>query len=368
MTQVQEPDQERAERFANRMVTVLDDASLALLISVGHRTGLFDTLAAFDTVTSEELARAAALNERYVREWLGGLVVGGIVEYDPPTHTYTLPAEHAACTTAAAGSDNLAFLAQYMGLMGAIEPEIVRVFREGGGVPYSAYPTFQELQRDETARVYDAALVGAILPLVPGLVERLESGIHALDVGTGGGHAVNVMARAFPRSRFLGIDISEEGIALARAEADDWGLTNAQFEVRDAAGLAGRFDLITAFDAVHDQAHPTKLLAGIADALAENGAFLMGDIAFSSNLDDNIGNPFATTVFALSVFHCLTVSLAYGGEGLGTAWGEQRARAMLTDAGFHDVTSKQVAGDPLNIYYIARRSAAPADRSGQGAT
>lgn len=348
-------DEERVEAFAGRLMSMMDDASLALLTSVGHRTGLFDAMADLGPATSAEVARAAALEERYVREWLGGMTVGGFVEYDAEAHTFRLPAEHAAVTTRAAGPDNLAFFAQYVGLMGDIEPEIVRVFREGGGVPYSAYPTFQQLQRDETARVYDAALVDGILALVPGLVQRLEQGIDVVDVGTGGGHAINVMARAFPRSRFLGIDISEEGIELGRAEAAAWGLTNARFEVTDAAILSGRFDLVTAFDTVHDQAQPTRLLETVADTVADDGIFLMGDIAFSSDLEDNIGKPLAPTVFAFSVFHCLTVSLAYGGEGLGTAWGEQKAGAMLAAAGFGEVDTAQVEGDPLNIYYIARK-------------
>lgn len=351
-------DQERAEAFAGRMLEVLDGASLALLTSVGHRCGLFDALAGLGPATSAEIARAAALDERYVREWLGGMVVGGIIEYDAAERTYVLPPEHAAFTTRAAGPDNMAFFTQYVGLMGIVEPEIVRVFREGGGVPYTAYPNFQELQRDETARVFDAALIDAILPLAPGLTERLEQGIDVVDVGTGGGHAVNVMARAFPNSRFLGIDISEEGIALGRAEAAEWGLTNARFEVTDATSLTGRFDLVTAFDTVHDQAQPTKLLRAISAAVADDGVFLMGDIAFSSQLEENIGNPLAPTVFAFSVFHCLTVSLAYGGEGLGTAWGTQLALEKLAEAGFGRVDTAQVEGDPLNIFYVARKGLA----------
>lgn len=346
---------ERAEAFATKMLGVLDGASLALLISVGHQTGLFEALARIGPATSTDVAREAVLDERYVREWLGGLVVGEVVEYEPSNRTYTLPAEHAAFTTEAAGPDNLAFFTQYVGLMGAIQPEVVRVFREGGGVPYEAYQTFQVIQRDETARVYDAALVDAILPLAPGVVERLTDGIDVLDVGTGAGHAVNVMARAFPNSRFVGIDISEEGIGLGRAEAQEWGLDNATFEIADAADVEGVYDMITAFDTIHDQAQPTKVLASIAEVLADDGVFLMGDIAMSSELEDNVGNPLAPTVFAFSVFHCLTVSLAYGGEGLGTAWGRQLALEMLTQAGFADVQTAQVQGDALNTYYVARK-------------
>ena len=348
-------DKTRAEAFAERLLHTIDGAMTAVMISTGHQTGLFDAMASLEAGTSEEIARAAALDERYVREWLGGMAVSQVVEYDPTTRTYRLPAEHAAFTTTDAGPDNLAFFTQYIGLVGAIEPEIVRVFREGGGVPYASFDTFQRIQRDETARVYDAALVDAILPLAPGIVERLEAGIDVLDVGTGGGHAVNVMAKAFPNSCFHGVDISEEGIGMGRAEAAEWGLTNATFEVADAAALAGRYDLITAFDVIHDQAQPTKVLAAIEGALADEGVFLMGDIAFSSELEDNIGNLLAPTVFGFSIYHCMTVSLAQGGEALGTAWGEQLALRKLADAGFGQVETAAVEGDPLNLYYVCRR-------------
>ncbi|SED64641.1 class I SAM-dependent methyltransferase [Ruania alba] len=346
---------ERAEAFAERILGGLDDAALVLLISLGHRTGLLDTLAALDApATSTQVARAAALDERYVREWLGGMVVGGVVTFDPDDRTYRLPAEHAACLTTGAGVDDLSLFTRYVSLMGTIEPEIARVFREGGGVGYEAYDTFQELQRDETARVYDVALVSDILPLADTLVPRLEAGARVLDVGTGAGHAVNVMARAFPNSRFTGLDISTEGIGLARAEAEQWGLENATFELGDAAELTGSYDVVTAFDTIHDQARPADVLAGVRGVLNDDGVFLMGDIDLSSRLEENVGAPMAPLAFAFSVFHCMTVSLAYGGAGLGTAWGRQRAQEMLTDAGFGLVEVTKLEDDPLNVYFVAR--------------
>ncbi len=349
-------DEERAGAFAERMLGVLDSSALALLTSLGHRTGLFDVLAELPPSTSEDIARAAAMDERYVREWLGGMVVGEVLEYDPEARTYHLPPEHAAFTTTAAGPDDIAFFTRYISLMGSIEEEIARVFREGGGLPYEAYETFQVIQRDETARVYDASLVDGIVPLVPGLTERLERGIDVLDVGCGAGHAVNVLGRAFPNSRFHAADISEEGIALGRAEAEAWGLANVTFHVQDAAEVTGNYDLITAFDTIHDQAQPTKVLKAVEGALAADGVFLMGDIAGSSHLENNVGRPLGAMIYAFSVFHCLTVSLAYGGEGLGTAWGQELAEQMLHEAGFGEVAVEQVEDDPLNVYYVARRS------------
>lgn len=343
------------EEFAERMFGVWNDAFLALMISVGHQTGLFDTLANLPPATSEEIARTSGLNERYVREWLAGMVTGHIIDHDPDRGTYSLPAERAAYLTRAAGPDNLAFFTQYIALCGQVEQQIVASFRHGGGVPYSAYARFQQLQAEETAPIYDATLVQTTLPLVPGLVARLEQGIDVLDVGCGSGHAVNVMAKAFPNSQFLGYDLSTEGIAAARAEADRLGLTNARFETKDIAALeeSGRYGLITAFDSIHDQAQPRQVLRAIRRALEPCGVFLMQDIAASSQLHENLDHPLATTLYAASTFHCMTVSLAQGGEGLGTMWGEQKAQELLAEAGFTTVDIHQVPGDILNSYYVA---------------
>ncbi|MGW1990696.1 class I SAM-dependent methyltransferase [Embleya sp. NPDC001921] len=348
-------DPARREAFAGRMLDIVDDGCLAFLVSVGHQTGLFDTMAEMPAATSDEIARACGATERYVREWLGGMVAGGIVEYFPETATYRLPPEHAASLTRAAGPENLAGFTQYLALMGEVEQQVVHAFRHGGGVPYSAYPRFQALQAEESGRIWDAALVAGVLPMVPGLVERLTAGIDVLDVGTGQGHAVNVLARAFPNSRVKGVDISTQGIAAARREAEQLGLENAEFAVVDAAEPLGSHDLITAFDVIHDLARPTRTLAAVADALREDGVFLMGEINASSRLEDNLDHPLGPALYTFSVFYCMTVSLGEGGEGLGTVWGEQAARAALTEAGFTDIRTHSMEGDFLNVYFVARK-------------
>ncbi|MFE5582828.1 class I SAM-dependent methyltransferase [Kitasatospora sp. NPDC056531] len=351
---VRELDVAKQEDFAGRVLEVLNDACLGLLTSIGHQTGLFDVMAGLAPSTSEEIARAAGLNERYVREWLGGMVVAGFVEYDPRQRAYTLPPEHAASLTRAAGPANLAGMMPFLAMMGEVEQELLGHFRTGGGMPYSAYPRFQQLEAEETSRVYDLALVDAIVPMVPGLTERLRAGIDALDVGTGQGHAVTVLAKAFPASRFTGIDISAAGVAAARESAAELGLHNAWFEVADCAELTGRYDLVTAFDVIHDLARPTRTLAAIAGALRPDGVFLMGDIDASSKLEENIDHPLAPALYTFSTFFCMTVSLGEDGEGLGTVWGEQTARRMLAEAGFRLVDVKRVEGDVLNLYYLAR--------------
>ncbi|HXF06626.1 MAG TPA: class I SAM-dependent methyltransferase [Blastocatellia bacterium] len=348
-------DQANAEAFAGRMMAVLNDAVLSMLVSIGHQTGLFDTMAGMSAASSERIAQAAGLQERYVREWLGGMVVARIVSYDPATRTYVLPPEHAAFLTRSAGSNNLAFFTQYIRPLSAVEGDVIRAFREGGGVGYEKYPDFQRLQAEESARLFDTALVDAILPLVEGLVDRLHSGIDVLDIGTGQGHAVNVMARAFPNSRFVGVDFSVEGIEAARAEAATWKLTNARFELADiAGGLPGEFDLVTAFDVVHDLAKPQVVLANVARALRHEGVFLMMDMAASSRLEENLDHPMGPLLYGASVMHCMTVSLAQDGEGLGTMWGEQMAEDYLKNAGFSSVEVHHLEGDPMHAFYVAR--------------
>ena len=351
-------DPAKAAAFAGQMIGILNGAALTGMVSIGHQTGLFDTMAGLPPSTSEQIAKAATLNERYVREWLGAMVTGRIAEYDPAKGTYRLPAEHAALLTRAAGPNNMSALAQWFPEIGLVERQVIESFRNGGGVPYSAYPRFQQLMMEESAQIFDATLIDVTLPLVPGLVDRLKQGIDAADIGCGAGHAINLMAQAFPKSRFAGYDFSEEGIAIGKTEAKQMGLANSRFEAKDVAKLDGseQFDLITVFDAIHDQAQPRKVLKNIYNLLRPGGVFLCVDVAASSNLAENMDHPLAPFLYTVSTMHCMTVSLALNGEGLGTVWGEQKARELLAEAGFADIEVKRVEGDILNNYYIARKS------------
>ena len=346
---------ESAEQFAERIVAALDGASLAILLSIGHQTGLLDTMAQRDPATSTEIADAAGLNERYVREWLGGMTTGRVVEYDADTGTYALPAHRAALLTRAAGPDNLALVAQFLPQLGEVEQKILGCFREGGGLPYSEFPRFHALMAEQSAAVFDIALVDVVLPLVDGLNDRLRDGADVADFGCGSGHAINVMAQAFPASRFTGIDFSDEAIATGVAEAASLGLTNATFESHNLADLDKNeaYDVITVFDAIHDQAQPARVLENIYRALRPGGVFLMADIKASSRLEENVDTPMSTYLYTTSLMHCMTVSLALDGAGLGTAWGTQLATSMLGDAGFTDVRVAEVESDPVNNYYLA---------------
>ena len=357
-------DDAKTGAFAQRMTDTLNDAFLALMVSIGHQTALFDVMSRLEAASSDEIARAAGLHERYVREWLGAMVTGRIVLYDPARGSYLLPREHAACLTRSAGAGNLATSMLWVSCIGAVEPEVVECFRRGGGVPYSAYARFHEIMQRWSGQILDENLLEKTLPLVPGLVETLGRGIDVLDVGCGSGHAINLMGRAFPRSRFTGYDFSEEGLGAARAEASAWQLGNVDFVALDVAKLADqeRFDFVTAFDAIHDQAWPRKVLAGIAAALRPGGTFLMVDDRASSHLHENLDHPLGPFLYGVSTLHCMTVSLAQGGEGLGTVWGEQKARELLAEAGFIEVSVQTLPGDIANNYYVARKP--PNRRSG----
>jgi SAM-dependent methyltransferase len=349
-------DLTRTQAFAEKALGIVNGGFLSLMLSVGHRTGLLDTLATLEPATSDRIAAAAGLNERYVREWLGAMVTGRIIEYDPVTRTYWLPREHAASLTRAAGPDNLAELAQIVAMLGQVESAIVGVFRNSGGVDYRAFERFHALMAESSRTTLAATLLTRTLPLVPGLVDRLDAGIDVLDIGCGEGVAIRMMAQRFPRSRFVGVDIAAEAIATARAEAEAARLTNARFQAQDAATFSSpaSFDFITAFDAIHDQAAPRRVLRVIREALRPDGVFLMVDIAASSRLEGNLDNPLAPFLFTVSTMHCMTVSLAHGGEGLGACWGEEKAREFLAEAGFTSVEVSRVEGDPLNAYYVCR--------------
>ena len=354
---VQNVDEARAEAFAGQMLGVLNNGMLSLMTSVGNQTGLFDAMAKLPASTSRQIAETAGLNERYVREWLGAMTTGRIVEYNPEKKTYRLPPEHAAFLTSTAGPDNMAIFAQFIPLIARVEGKIIESFRKGGGVPYSDFKDFHRTMAEWSAGIHDHKLINTILPLVPGLTERLKTGIDVADIGCGSGHAINLMARTYPQSRLTGYDFSEEGIANAKNEAGEMGLSNARFEVLDVTTLSEKnaYDLITVFDAIHDQAKPGVVLSNIAEALRDDGMFFMIDVAASAELGNNLEHPLGTFLYAISTMHCMTVSLALDGDGLGAMWGEEKAKRMLNDAGFKKVDIKRIDNDIVNNYYIARK-------------
>ena len=352
-------DETRADAFAERMLEMLNSGSLMVLTSVGHRTGLFDALAEHGPATSLELADAAKLNERYVREWLAGMTTGRIVELDPESGKFALPREHAAWLTRAASPDNLAVEAQWITTLSTVEDDVVECFSRGGGVPYERYARFHEVMAEESAQTVLSVLFSHIVPLVPGMTEGLDAGASLLDLGCGRGSALVMLAERFPKSTFQGYDLSPDAIEYARARATERGLDNVRFDIRDLSTFDSdaepeTFAYVTTFDAVHDQARPLAMLRGIRRTLKPGGVYLMQDIQGSSHVQENVDHPGGTLLYMISCMHCMTVSLAQGGDGLGAMWGEQKARELLAEAGFGSVEVHLLDHDPFNAYFVVR--------------
>jgi len=348
------PDRKRVQEFARKLFSHYTSGMVTLMVDIGHKTGLFEAVATRPG-TSQEIAERAGLDERYVREWLGAMATAGIVQYDPSARTFLLPLEHAVVLTGKS-SRNLAANSQALAMLAKRLSRIVESFKSGGGVPYAEFrPDFTEYMDASWRLLYDGLLIKGFLPIAKGLPERLAAGIRVADLGCGTGHAINLMAREYPRSDFVGYDIAGDAIERARAEARAMGLGNARFEVADVTRLpaGATFDLVTSFDAVHDQRDPAAVLRAAAAALAPDGTYFMVEPRASSNLEENLANPFAPWIYGISVLHCMTVSLAEGGTGLGTAWGEQTARRYLADAGFKSVDVVEAPG-PQNSIYICR--------------
>jgi 2-polyprenyl-3-methyl-5-hydroxy-6-metoxy-1,4-benzoquinol methylase len=353
-------DSAKSNDFGEKLLTILNDASLCLMISIGHRVGLFDAMSKRDSATLPDIARSTGMNERYVREWLGAMVTGGVIEIDPETQKFRLPAEHAAFLTRAAGADNLAVFAQYIPQLGHVEDEIVECFRKGGGVPYEKYPRFHEIMAEDSGQSVLSSLETHVLPLVPAMQEALRKGASLLDVGCGRGAVLRRLASLFPEGRFAGFDLSVEATNYAREEARKQGLRNIEFVARDLSDFdetaePDKFDFVTTFDAVHDQAKPLNVLKGILKTLRPQGIYLMQDIRSSSEIHKNIEHPLGPMLYTISCLHCMTVSLAQGGEGLGAMWGEEKTREYLHKAGFRSIEVHQLKHDIQNNWYIVRK-------------
>ncbi len=348
-------NENQANAFAETLVGHLNSAATVLLISVGHRTGLFDTMATLPPATSMQIAEAGNLNERYVREWLGAVTTSGITLYDAITGHYSLPAEHAALLTRQAAPNNMAVAAAFIPMLSHVEDEIVTCFREGGGVPYEGYHRFHEVMAEESSQTVVLPLVDTILPLAPEIQTKLEQGARVVDFGCGKGRAITALAKAYPNSRFWGYDLCKETVAAALEESK--GISNVTFEQRDVAGFdeSETFDIVFTFDSVHDQADPARLLANIYRALRPDGVYLMQDIAGSSQVERNLDHPMAPFMYTVSCMHCMSVSLAQGGAGLGAMWGEELAEQMVRAAGFRHFEKKTLEHDFMNNFYIIRK-------------
>ena len=354
------------ESFSNKMIDILNHGAINLAMAIGYRNGLFDVMDTFDRPqTVDCIAEKAKLDARYLREWLGVLVTGEIVELtqDKDGHnTYFLPKFCGDFLTQRSGNSNLGVYTQEIPLLTVCAMEaVIKGFSTGEGVTYDHYPKFQAFMSQLANVKHQQVLVNKFLPSVDNgqLVERLKLGIQVCDLGCAEGVAVMLMAKAFPKSRFIGIDISDEAIDEARRLARKQQIKNLEFIKLDAATLRSNkelkesIDYVTAFDAIHDQTRPLEVLQGIYHILVPGGLFSMVDIAAESNLADNMTHPMGPFLYTVSLMHCMPVGLVDGGTGLGMMWGREKAVEMLEHAGFQQVQVSEMPEDNFNFHFFA---------------
>jgi 2-polyprenyl-3-methyl-5-hydroxy-6-metoxy-1,4-benzoquinol methylase len=321
-----------SEQLAGDIAVVMHGA----MSWIGDRLGIFKAMMEAGPITLEELAERTALNQRYLKEWLGSMVAANYLEYRPDSKTYFLPPEHAVSL---ADEDSLFFFGGFIGGIIpnlSVAPKVADAFRTGNGVSISEYPqeVFASLERS-SGPLYRHRLVQQWVPAMPAVKAKLESGGAALDVGCGSGRAAITLAKSFPKSHFYGYDAHPGSIERARKNAKAEGVADrVTFEVVDCTNLPkNKFDFVTSFEVIHDAVDPLGLLRAIRGALVPEGTYLMDELNVTANLEDNI-NPFGRMLYSVSTLYCMTTSLAHGGAGIGALMGEPKARELAKQAGF----------------------------------
>lgn len=348
-------DQEKVHDFVSKVLGDTSGLTTTILAALGDRLNLFKTLAAHGPATSADLAKAASVNERYAREWLGGMTSAGYVQYDPATRRFTLPPEHVPVLAEEAGPMYFGGAHQMLlGTFGVLD-QLTTAFRQGGGVSQPAYSEdwWGGMERF-TAGWFENLLLQQWIPAMPRVQEALERGADVADVGCNRGRALLKLARAFPRSRFVGYDVFEPAIGLATERAAAAGLADRiRFEQRDVSkGLPEQFDVVTTFDVIHDAVDPLGLLRTIRQALRPGGTYVCLDINCSDKLEENAG-PLGALFHGFSVLYCMTTSLARGGAGLGTVGlPESKLKELATEAGFASVRRVPLENPFNNLYEL----------------
>ncbi len=347
---------EQAEQLATRVVNDMGGAFTMALAYIGDRLDLYRALQQAGPVSSAELAERAGLHERYVREWLRAMVAAEYIEYDPQTGRYLMTPEQAAVL---ADEDSPYFLGGGFQMTAPSiynTPQVIEAFRSGGGVPY------HEMSEDITCgieRVFRPAYVHFLvrdwIPAIDGMQQKLEAGAMVTDIGCGRGQSTVEMAKAFPKSNFIGVDNHADSIDAARRLAERSQVRNTFFLRAGAEDLQGPepFDLICSFDCIHDMPQPLAAAERIFATLADDGVWLWSEPNASHEAHEN-RNPIGRAFHAVSPMHCMTVSLAHGGAGLGTVIGEKGAREIARHAGFSRFERLEIE-DAFNRFFAVRK-------------
>jgi ubiquinone/menaquinone biosynthesis C-methylase UbiE len=345
-------DEEKLHAFLGKAVGDLGAAMSAVLMSIGDELGLYRALAAA-RLTAAELAARTDTNERYIREWLGNQVAGGYVEHDPASGQYYLNPEQALCLADSTGPVDLPGAYLVVEDLFHIRDRALHNFRTGEGMEWGEHHAclFHGTERFFRAG-YNANLISSWLPSLDGVVDKLQRGARAADIGCGHGASTILMARTYPKSQFVGYDYHAASIETARKRAADLVVHNARFEVADAVGYPDSgFDLIAFFDCLHDMADPIGAAAHARQALKPDGVCMLVEPMAGDTLEEN-RNPVGRVYYGASSLICVPVSLARKGPALGAQAGEQRLRQIMLDAGF--TRFRRATQTPFNLIFEAR--------------
>lgn len=359
-------DNDKIEQFGARMLKYLNDGALTLMISIGHKLGLFEVMASLPAMDSVQLAQASKLHERYVREWLNTMYIGGIVSLDGDTDRneecrYFLPAEHAAFLTWDRGPENVAVLSQYIGILSSFEEKIVDCFRNGNGIPPGEYGELKSVMATDTAQTIASSIIDWILPLGTGrVVPELKDGIDVLDVGCGTGVNLLTLAKEYPRSWFTGYDFNAGNIAMARETAVKEKLQNVRFKCVSITDSdeACAYDLVTCFGGLVELGDVNKVVRRVFQALRQGGTFLLQDVAASSDAKTNRSHPAGPLLYTISAMFSVPSAIFKTGSGsdvLGMMWGNDRALALIREVGFLCNGIRQLPHDHCNAFFFCTR-------------
>lgn len=352
-------DKDRVKAFTNKVFGDMAGAMSAGLGYIGVKTGLFRAMAGKGPMTLAQVLQATGLQSRYVEEWLKGMASAGYLEHEPAAGTWLLPDEHAFMVASDETDHFMGGLFCMLPPLLRVAPRVAEAFRTGGGVPFGDYgrdgiEALGLLNRGQ----YEQRFASHWLKSLPEVTARLEAGGSALDFGCGEGAVVLSLARAFPQSRFTGIDLSRESIEAAQAalaaSADAAKLAGrVRFAAQGLADLAPgeQFDFITACDCIHDLAAPVETLRQIRARLKPDGVFMVIEPKAADSAEGN-RNAIGTMYYGFSVFHCMTQSLAQGGPGLGTCMGPAHIGELMREAGFARCDALDIRSNVLSFYAV----------------
>jgi SAM-dependent methyltransferase len=347
-------DSDKLHELVGKMVNDMGAASVAPLVIIGDKLGLYRTLASDGPLTAEKLADRSGTSERYVREWCAAQAGSGYIDYDAANEQFSMSPEQQAVF--ADPDSPVCMTGGYYGISSLFhdEPKITHAFQTGEGVAWGDHHECLFCGTEKFFRPsYHANLVSNWLPALEGVVEKLEQGAKVADVGCGHGASTLVMARAFPRSKFVGFDFHAPSVEHANGLARESKLENVRFEAASAKQYPGSdYDLIAFFDCLHDMGDPVGAAAHTFKALKPDGTMLLVEPFAHDELSDNL-NPVGRMFYAFSTMICTPASISQEvGLALGAQAGEKRLRDVVSQGGF--TRFRRATETPFNLILEAR--------------